>query len=189
MDTDFNQFIDWSKHKLLRLGLMGLAALSIPVSILPFIRAWFPSAATKITEAPVRVDISALAPGQMMTVLWQGKPVWILRRTPEMIAHINQQNKLLKDPNALSSTQPQNMQNSFRSLNKDLFVVLGKCTHMGCIPMMNLKEGIICPCHGSKFDFAGRVFKGAPASQNLIVPNYHLSADGKTLVIGDIHDV
>jgi ubiquinol-cytochrome c reductase iron-sulfur subunit len=111
--------------------------------------------------------------------------MWILKRTKDMMEDIDQQFNHLKDPNALEAQQPREMNNHYRSLDKQFFVVLGKCTHMGCIPIMKLNEGIICPCHGSKFDFAGRVLKGSPASKNLVVPQYHFSPDGKTLIIGE----
>jgi ubiquinol-cytochrome c reductase iron-sulfur subunit len=175
-----------SRQKITHIGLMFLASLTMVASIIPFIRSWFPSESTKLTEAAVRVDISQLEPGQMMTALWQGKPVWILRRTKEMLNDLKKHHDELKDPFSLQSIQPEQFKTEYRSLNDEYFVVLGKCTHMGCIPIMKPDSGFICPCHGSIFDFSGRVLKGAPAPHNLIVPSYHFSADGKSITIGEL---
>ncbi len=184
MNLESDEHLDWSKHKFLRFGLLGFLSLLIPASLMPFFRTWLPSAATKLTEAAVRVDISHLRPGQMMTVLWQGKPVWIMRRSETMKNQIKQNTQILKDATSKDSEQPQGAQNAWRSLHQDYFVVLGKCTHLGCVPIVNLKEGIICPCHGSRFDFAGRVLRGSPANKNLVIPQHHFSQDGKTIIIG-----
>lgn len=184
MSPEIQDHLDWSKHKSLKLALWSLLTLILPASIFPFLRTWLPSSATKITEAPVRVDISNLQPGQMLTVLWQGKPVWIIRRNAIMKASLLQTQQRLKDPESKYSHQPPAAQNVTRSLLTDYFVVLGKCTHLGCVPMLSLQEGILCPCHGSRFDFAGRVLQGSPASENLLVPLHHFSHDGKTIIIG-----
>jgi ubiquinol-cytochrome c reductase iron-sulfur subunit len=184
MNEDFNQSINGTQHKLLRFGLWCLTAITIPASIIPFIRTWLPSSATKLQEAPARVDISELAPGQMLTAVWQGKPVWVIRRTPQMIKALERTSSNLKDPQSNASVQPESTQNSYRSLDKEYFVVLGKCTHLGCIPILKSSEGILCPCHGSKFDFAGRVVQGSPATKNLMVPPYHFSQDRRAIIIG-----
>lgn len=181
-----NSLVDWSKNRFLQFGWFILTGLTMLVSVIPFVRSWLPTASTKLTEAPVRVDISNLAAGQMMTVLWQGKPIWILRRTPEMIKALQKQNVSLKDPDSESSLQPTFAKNVARSSDEEYFVVLGKCTHMGCIPLFHPESGFVCPCHGSKFDLAGRVVKGAPAPKNLQVPPYHFSADKKSVIIGEL---
>lgn len=185
-DTNIQSVVQWTKNKALHLGFMVLAGLTVMVSIIPFVRSWLPSSATKLTEASVRADISQLMPGQMMTVVWQGKPVWVLRRTQAMIAALKNANPQLRDPHSLLSAQPISAQNDARSIHEEYFVVLGKCTHMGCIPVYQPNSGFLCPCHGSKFDLAGRVLKGAPAPKNLIVPPYHFSVDGKSLIIGEV---
>lgn len=172
-------------RKLLHFAMMGLTALGVGASAIPFIRAWFPSSVTKMAQAPIRVDISRLQPGEMMTVAWQNKPVWILRRTPEMLAQLQILNPSLKDPTSHDSTQPKGSENAFRSINPEYFVVLGRCTHMGCIPLLKTKE-FVCPCHGSHFDLAGRVVKNVPAAKNLEVPPYHFTDGNKTLVIGKV---
>lgn len=170
-------------RKVLHVAMMGLTALGVGFSTIPFIRAWFPSAATKAAQAPIRVDISRLQPGEMMTVAWQNKPVWILRRTPEMIAQLQAINLQLKDPASHESTQPIGLDNVFRSIHPEYFVVLGRCTHMGCIPLLKNKE-FVCPCHGSHFDLAGHVVKNVPASKNLEIPPHHFVDGNKTLIIG-----
>jgi ubiquinol-cytochrome c reductase iron-sulfur subunit len=184
MNTHAHQKRNGSEHKFIRLGLWFLAAISIPATMIPFIRSWLPSAATKLSEAPLQVDISQMQPGQMLTVVWQGKPVWIIKRNSEMLNSLKNNESELKDPTSQSSQQPTVAHNRYRSVNKDFFVVLGKCTHLGCIPHLKAGEGIFCPCHGSKFDFAGRVLKGSPATKNLMVPRYHFSADGRSIIIG-----
>jgi ubiquinol-cytochrome c reductase iron-sulfur subunit len=184
MTHEIKENLDWSKHKSLKWALLSLLTLIVPASLLPFLRTWLPSSATKLTEAPVRVNISSLLPGQMMTALWQGKPVWIIRRSEAMKQSLQQKAIALKDAYSQHSQQPKSACNEFRSLSEDYFVVLGKCTHLGCVPIVQANQGIICPCHGSRFDFAGRVLAGSPASQNLVVPNYHFSSDGKSIIIG-----
>ena len=184
MDNSLNPNINWAQHKILRMGLWLLTAITIPASIIPFIRSWLPSTTTKLSEAPVTVDVSHLKPGQMVTVVWQGKPVWIIKRTPEMIQALHQHDPQLKDAESHESVQPKAAYNEYRAVDKSFFVVLGKCTHLGCIPVLKPQEGIFCPCHGSKFDFAGRVLKGSPATKNLIVPDYRFSDDGRSIILG-----
>lgn len=171
------------KQKLLHMAMMGLTTLGVGLSTIPFIRSWFPSSVTKVAQAPIRIDISRLQPGEMMTVAWQNKPVWVLRRTPEMLAQLQALNTNLKDPTSHDSSQPRGLENAFRSIIPEYFVVLGRCTHMGCIPLLNKKE-FICPCHGSHFDLAGRVFKNVPAAQNLVVPPHHFVDGNKVLILG-----
>ena len=165
-------------------GLVGVAT--------PFVRSWNPSAKARTVGAPVRVDVSKLEPGEMITVEWQGKPVWLLRRTPENLQSLKNVEHLetLRDPNSQVNHQPVYARNAYRSIRDDLFVVIGICTHLGCVPNYE-PEGAgdvdhalyFCPCHGSKFDLAGRVFKGVPAPTNLIIPP-HQYLDNNILEIG-----
>jgi ubiquinol-cytochrome c reductase iron-sulfur subunit len=148
----------------------------------------------------VELDVGKLEAGQMRTEEWRGKPVWIVKRTPEMLASLKQDVNLLADPDSKVATQqPRYAQNPFRSIKPELLVLVGVCTHLGCSPLAKLASGpasgvsedwpggFFCPCHGSKFDLAGRVFKGVPAPTNLVVPPYSYISDTR-LVIGTDKD-
>ena len=169
----------------------GAAALGAAV---PFAASMLPSERAKAAGAPVEVDLSAIAPGQMAVVEWRGKPVWVIRRTKEMIDALKVAEPQLTDPGSEASIQPEYAENEYRARDPELMVMEGVCTHLGCSPQLRTAEakaemgadwagGFYCPCHGSKFDYAGRVFRGAPAPTNLIVPPYTI-ADSK-LVIGE----
>jgi ubiquinol-cytochrome c reductase iron-sulfur subunit len=161
----------------------------------PFLASMQPSERAKALGAPVEADISGLEPGQQMIVEWQGKPVWIVRRTKEMLATLSKDTSLLADPDSKRSDQPDFARNETRSLKPELMVMVGICTHLGCSPTAkfapndpsmgaNWPGGFLCPCHGSKFDLAGRVYANMPAPDNLPVPKYKLLSDTK-LLIGD----
>jgi len=170
----------------------GLASIGVAA---PFAASWAPSERAKAAGAPVEADISALAPGEMLVVEWRGKPVWILRRTKEMLEGIKKSDDKVSDPKSEVPQQPEYAKNEFRSVKEEYAVLEGVCTHLGCSPQMKTVEaraeiggdwdgGFYCPCHGSKFDLAGRVYKGSPAPTNLPVPPYaFLSAT--TILIGD----
>ena len=168
----------------------GVAAVGAAV---PFAASMMPSERAKALGAPVEVDIGNLAPGEMIPVEWRGKPVWVLRRTKEMLASIDKADNLVTDPKLEVDQQPDYAKNETRSIKPELLVLVGVCTHLGCSPQFKPKEmspdmgaewlgGFYCPCHGSKFDFAGRVYKGAPAPINLEVPRYTYLADTKILI-------
>lgn len=157
----------------------------------PFVSSMLPSARARSSGAPVEVDISKLSYGSQITVEWRGQPVWVLRRNREILDRLQQQSLItrLRDPESRVLTQqPGYAKNEFRSTNEEYLVVIGICTHLGCVPTFRPdlapvdlgKEwpgGYFCPCHGSKFDFAGRVFKGVPAPTNLVIPPYHYVSD------------
>jgi ubiquinol-cytochrome c reductase iron-sulfur subunit len=172
------------RRNFIRKTFKGLLGMGLAFGVIPFIRSCLPSQAAVEKDGPLVVDISALQPGDLMTVLWRGKPVWILRRTSKMLLSIEHPRLNLKDPNSLESEQPLAAKNQYRSIDKEFFIAFGKCTHMGCIPLMR-QNAFLCPCHGSSFDLAGRVAKAVPAPRNLDIPNYHFSDDGKTLIIGN----
>lgn len=176
--------IDLSRRQFLQKALSSVVGVGLLSSLFPFLRSWLPSQQTLLSEAPVRCDISSLEPGDLMTVLWQGKPVWILRRTPEMLASLKLNNPSLLDPLSIKAQQPANARNLLRSISQEYFVAIGQCTHMGCIPMLKQKA-FVCPCHGSRFDLAGRVVKGVPAPRNLDIPPYRFEESGKMIVIGE----
>ncbi|HYR36937.1 MAG TPA: ubiquinol-cytochrome c reductase iron-sulfur subunit [Burkholderiales bacterium] len=161
----------------------------------PFAASMWPSDRARAAGAPVDVDISRVAPGELAVFEWRGKPVWVLKRTPEMLASLKAVEPRLSDPLSKASEQPKYAQNEYRSAKPDTLVLVGVCTHLGCSPQEKPAEaraemgadwlgGFYCPCHGSKFDFAGRVFKGSPAPTNLVVPPYTLVSEGK-VVIGE----
>ena len=169
----------------------GAAAVAAAV---PFVASMLPSERARAAGAPVETDISRLAPGELAIVEWRGKPVWIIRRTKEMIESLKAVTPRLTDPASKSSEQPKYAENEHRSANPELMVMEGVCTHLGCSPQLKSADakaemgadwvgGFYCPCHGSKFDYAGRVFRGAPAPTNLRVPPYTIVGDAK-LVIG-----
>ena len=170
----------------------GVAAGAVAV---PFVASMLPSERAKAAGAPVEVDVSSLEPGQKMIVEWRGKPVWIVRRTPEMLKAVKADDERVADPASQRSQQPDYAKNEMRSLKPEYLVVVGICTHLGCSPVDRLaaqpepfasdwRGGFYCPCHGSLFDLAGRVFKNKPAPDNLPVPPYKFVTD-TTLVIGE----
>jgi ubiquinol-cytochrome c reductase iron-sulfur subunit len=170
----------------------GVATGAVAV---PFVASMLPSERAKAAGAPVEVDVGALQPGQKITVEWRGKPVWIVRRTPEMLERIKANDGAVADPASSRSLQPDYAKNEFRSLKPEYLVLVGICTHLGCSPVDRLaaepepfasdwKGGFYCPCHGSLFDLAGRVYKNKPAPDNLVVPPYKFLSDTK-LVIGE----
>jgi ubiquinol-cytochrome c reductase iron-sulfur subunit len=170
----------------------GAAAVAAGV---PFVRSMLPSERAKAAGAPVEVDVSRLEPGQKMIVEWRGKPVWVVRRTPEMLKMVEADRERVADPASARSEQPTYAKNEMRSLKPEYLVVVGICTHLGCSPVDRLaaqpepfaadwRGGFYCPCHGSLFDLAGRVYKNKPAPDNLTVPPYKFVGDTR-LVIGE----
>ena len=173
-------------------SIVGGAA-SVGMAI-PFAASMLPSEKAKAAGAPVEVDISRIAPGELAVIEWRGKPVWVIRRTKEMLESLKAVAPRLVDPDSKSSTQPAYAKNENRSEKPEWMVMEGVCTHLGCSPQLRPAEakaemgadwvgGFYCPCHGSKFDLAGRVFRGAPAPTNLVVPPYTLTET--KLVIGE----
>jgi ubiquinol-cytochrome c reductase iron-sulfur subunit len=171
-------------------GAVGVVGIAVP-----FVGSWNPSAKAEAAGAPVKADISKLEPGAMVVVEWRGKPVYVVRRTPKMLDLLPEVDQYLKDPQSEVSKQPAYIHGIARALRPEVLVIEGLCTHLGCAPKYrpevgaadlggdSWKGGFFCPCHGSKFDLAGRVYNGVPASTNLIVPPY--SYEGKnTLIVG-----
>jgi ubiquinol-cytochrome c reductase iron-sulfur subunit len=168
----------------------GAAGAAVAV---PFAWSWWPSERAKAAGAPVEADISALAPGEMQVVEWRGKPVWVLRRTKEMLASITKADDKVTDPKSEVPAQPDYAKNENRSIKPEYLVLVGICSHLGCSPQQKSAEakgemgtdwdgGFLCPCHGSKFDLAGRVYKGSPAPTNLEVPPYTFLSDSRLLI-------
>lgn len=173
---------------------IGLAGIGL--AAVPFVASMLPSGRAKALGGPVEVDIGKLEPGQMLTAEWRGKPIFIVRRTPEQLARLEGNAPLLVDPQSRVETQqPPYAQNLYRSIRPEVLVLIGLCTHLGCVPARHFEVGRasglgpdwpggwFCPCHGSKFDLAGRVFKDVPAPTNLVVPPHHYAGDAR-IVIG-----
>jgi ubiquinol-cytochrome c reductase iron-sulfur subunit len=176
-------------------SVMGGAA-GVAVAV-PFVLSMTPSARARAAGAPIEQDISRIEPGMMITVEWRGKPVWIVRRTPEMLASLKKADAEVSDPDSKVKQQPDYAKNEARSIKPEYLVLVGICTHLGCSPSQKLAAGaaegmsdswpggFFCPCHGSKFDLAGRVFKGVPAPINLEVPPYAFLSDTRLIIGSD----
>ena len=190
-----NKNIDQGRRRFLTTAATVVGGVGVVAAAVPFVSNMNPSAKTKAIGAPVEVDISKLEPGDRMIEKWQGKPVWILRRTGEMLKDISSLNDKVSDPASDDSAQPDYAKNEFRAREDEFLVVIGICTHLGCSPSFVMKGegdsiatdwkgGFFCPCHGSRFDLAGRVFKGVPAPRNLVIPPYKFISPTR-LLIGD----
>ena len=166
------------------------------VSAVPFVASLAPSERARAQGAPVEVDLQGLQAGELRTVEWRGKPVFVLRRTQGMLDSLARHDELLADPPSRRSEQPESSRNALRSVKPEVAVLEAVCTHLGCIPSFRPTPGVpdigaswpggfYCPCHGSKFDFAGRVFKNVPAPTNLTVPPYRFIADSTLLIGGE----
>jgi len=175
--------VDRSRRRFLTGLTTGVGLVGTGFAVAPFVLSMTPSAKALAAGAPVEVDISKLEPGQLLTVEWRGKPVWLLNRTPEMMKSIKDDEGMLTDPMSKEPQQPAYVDGETRSIKKgNVLIVVGICTHLGCSPVKKLTAGtesglgenwpggFFCPCHGSKFDLSGRVFKNVPAPRNLVVP-------------------
>lgn len=188
--------MDPQRRRLLFATSAAAAAAGMAVAV-PFVGSFAPSGRALAAGAPVEVDISKLAAGEMLTVEWRGKPVWIVNRTPEMLATLTKVEPKLADPGAERPQQPAYAANAHRSIRPEIFVAIGICTHLGCSPTEKFKEGaaqgmspdwdggFFCPCHGSQFDLAGRVLKNMPAPTNLEIPPHRYLADTRLLIGAD----
>ncbi|RUR12536.1 ubiquinol-cytochrome c reductase iron-sulfur subunit [Legionella sp. km772] len=171
-----------------------LGSIGVACSLIPLASSWLPSAKTKASTGPVEVDLSAMEFGEQRVIEWQGKPVWIIKRSAAMLAELSKVDTTqLRDPLSLVAQQPDYAKNKFRSIHPEYLILIGICTHLGCSPKYKprLHElgpewpgGFFCPCHGSTFDLAGRVFKGVPAPINLAVPPHHF-INPQTVIIGE----
>ena len=191
--------VDRDKRRFLTLLTTAVGAVGAGFAATPFVLSLTPSARAKAAGAPVEVDIGKIEPGQLLTVEWRGKPVWILRRNKEMLDQLPKHDDLLADPASKNTDQqPSYAQNPGRSIKPDILVLVGICTHLGCSPQQKLTigpaaglgedwpGGFFCPCHGSKFDLAGRVYKNVPAPTNLPVPPHTFVSDTRILIGVDL---
>lgn len=191
-----DQNVDKGRRRMLTLATSAVGAVGVGFAVTPFVLSMTPSARAKAAGAPVEVDISKLEDGVLLTVEWRGKPVWVVKRTPEMMASIKATEGLVSDPNSEASIQPAYAQNVERAQasRPEISVMVGICTHLGCSPLEKFAVGpasdmgddwlggYFCPCHGSKFDIAGRVYKNVPAPTNLDVPPFKFLSDTRILV-------
>jgi len=193
--SDLTKDCDCERRSLL-IATTAVGGVAVVATAVPFVASLAPSERAKAIGAPVIADISKLAPGEKMVVKWRGKPVWIMRRTPEMLAGVKTVEEKLSDPNSEKSDQPAYTKNQARAIKEEFLVAIGICTHLGCSPSDKLKPGsaegmladwaggFLCPCHGSQFDLAGRVFKNQPAPTNLEIPPHRYLSD-TTILIGE----
>jgi ubiquinol-cytochrome c reductase iron-sulfur subunit len=194
-NKELDTTLDKSKRRFLIAATSVVGAAGAAVAAVPFVTSMLPSERAKAAGAPVEADISKIEPGAMITVEWRSKPVWIINRTKEMLDLLDKHNDKLSDPMLdVVTQQPDYCNNPARSIKSNLMVIVGICTHLGCSPSPKLQTGgdmgaewpggFFCPCHGSKFDLAGRVFKGSPAPINLVVPPHKYISDS-VLLIGE----
>lgn len=185
---------DEERRAFLAAATVAVGAAGLAFASIPFIASWLPSERARALGAPVRMNTQGIEPGTLTLFSWRKKPIVVVNRTPAMLERLSNHDTKLKDPRSLDSEQPQYAHNDQRSRRADLFVAIGVCTHLGCLPKARLQAGeagmgadwpggFYCPCHGSRFDLAGRVFKGSPASSNLVIPPY-ASTGRSEIVIG-----
>jgi ubiquinol-cytochrome c reductase iron-sulfur subunit len=185
--------VDTSRRKFLTTATVATGAVGAAFVLVPFVSSWKPSERARALGAPTELDLSRLEPGQMTIVTWRKQQIYVVKRTPQMLESLSSHDALLKDPASEKSEQPGYAKNAVRAARPDVLVLIGVCTHLGCLPKQRFEPGIaelgadwpggfFCPCHGSKFDLAGRVFNGSPASVNLRIPPYTINAE--TLTVG-----
>lgn len=186
------QGVDKGRRRFLTAATTVVGAVGAGFVAVPFIKNMLPSEAVKAAST-TEADLTKVDPGMQVTVLWQGKPVAIVNRTPAMLASLQSDNALLADPSSNHSEQPAYAKNAWRSRNPQYLVMVSICTHLGCVPLYKPEKGseepdwpggYHCPCHGSKYDLAGRVFKNVPAPKNMAIPPYALFEGGKKVLIG-----
>jgi ubiquinol-cytochrome c reductase iron-sulfur subunit len=187
------QKVDTRKRKFLIAATSAVGGVAVAGVAVPLVMSMLPSARAKAAGAPVEVDISKIEPGMLLTVEWRGKPVWIVNRTPEMLDLLAKHDDQLADANSEMPQQPDYCKNATRSIKPEYLVAVGICTHLGCSPTFrkdvgaadlggDWPGGFFCPCHGSRFDLAARVFKGVPAPTNLVIPPHQYLSDAKLLI-------
>ncbi|WP_213609011.1 ubiquinol-cytochrome c reductase iron-sulfur subunit [Pseudoalteromonas sp.] len=189
-----NAPVDNGRRRFLTIATSVVGGVGAAGAAVPFIASWNPSERAKSAGAPVEVDISKLEPGQLIRVEWRGKPVWVISRTPKMLEQLKGHEDQLRDPQSQEPQQLESSTNDYRSIRPEIFVAVGICTHLGCSPSFlqggfgelveGTDDGFFCPCHGSRFDMAGRVFQSVPAPLNLEIPPYTF-LDETTILVGE----
>jgi len=194
-ESAINPNVDTSRRRFLTLAASGMGVVGGAAVVWPFLASLRPSAKAQAAGAPITIDLTTIEPGQKFTATWRGKAIWVVKRTPEMVASLTAVTGDLVDPDSASSTQPEYTKNANRAIKPEVAVLVANCTHLGCVPTFrpehpapdvhaNWQGGFYCPCHGSKFDMAGRVYKGSPAPTNLSIPPYRFASDTQ-LVVGE----
>jgi len=187
------QVVDKRRRLFLTAAATAVTGVGAAYVAVPFVASMNPSDRAKAAGAPVEADISKLEPGQLIRVEWRGKPVWILKRTEEVLVQLEEMKDQLRDPESNESEQPESCKNVARSIKPEVFLAVGICTHLGCSPTFrpdvapqdlgpDWKGGFFCPCHGSRFDLSGRVFTGVPAPINLVIPPHEYITDTRILI-------
>ncbi|WP_274585607.1 ubiquinol-cytochrome c reductase iron-sulfur subunit [Neisseria leonii] len=190
-----NQEINQGRRRFLTLATAGAGGLAAAGVAVPLVASWFPSEKAKAAGASIEIDISKIESGQMLTAEWRGKPIWVVNRTEQQLKDLASLDGNLVDPASDADQQPEYCKNETRAIKPQYWVAVGICTHLGCSPTYrpdigpadlgaDWKGGFFCPCHGSKFDIAGRVYKGVPAPSNLVIPP-HKYLDDATLLVGE----
>lgn len=190
-----NEGVDLGRRRFLTVATSVVGGAGAVAAAVPFLSSLSPSERAKALGAPVSIDISGLEQGQMVTTAWRGKPVWVVSRTEEMLATLSEGENRLRDPKSEQPQQPAYATNPSRAIKPETLVMLGVCTHLGCSPKYRPESpapdidahwlgGFFCPCHGSKFDLAGRVFQGVPAPLNMEVPPHRYETDTE-IVVGE----
>ncbi len=180
--------IDKSRRRFLTAATSVVGGAGVVVAAVPFLSSWNPSARAQSAGAPVEADIGKLEPGQQIIVKWRGKPVWVVRRDKTALASLDKLLDVLRDPDSEESNQPAYAKNKYRSIKPEYLIVIGICTHLGCSPTYRPEVtadwlgGFYCPCHGSKFDIAGRVYAGVPAPTNLDIPPHRFVSESVVLI-------
>ena len=190
-----NDGVDAGRRRFLTIGTGVIGGAGAAAAAWPFLASMAPSERAKAAGAPVTAEIGSLAPGQLAIFNWRGRPVWVVRRTKAMLESLSSVEGKLRDPQSAEPQQPEYAQNDYRSIKPEVLVMVGSCTHLGCSPSFrpeapapeidsDWKGGFLCPCHGSKFDLAGRVYKGVPAPLNMAIPPYRYETETR-IVIGE----
>jgi ubiquinol-cytochrome c reductase iron-sulfur subunit len=188
-----NEGVDKSKRQFLTSALTVVGAVGTGYLAVPFLAQMQPSVKAMAAGAPVEIDLSKMESGQLLRAAWRGKPVWVLNRTPKVLEDLKTLDDQLSDPMSQASIQPASSKNRFRSIKPEIFITLGLCTHLGCSPTFRpevapadlgekWKGGFFCPCHGSRFDLAGRVYSGVPAPTNLEIPPHQYLTETRLLI-------
>ena len=190
--------IDQKRRCFLRRATTAVGGIGLAAASVPFFQYWMPSADTEAAAAPIKIDISNIKPREQFTVPWRGMPVWVIRRDQEMLDTLSKLHDTLRDPLSEQDQQPSYCKNIDRSIKPEFFVAIGICTHLGCVPTYRPDVasvdptwlgGFYCPCHGSKYDLAGRVYKDVPAPLNLKIPRHMYISDTEILVGQDADGV